>query len=145
MLRVHLGVWLAIIALGALASHAAAEVTYDKEWKYNREKDYFYKKCTFPKGGYQYLIYYKEKTEWVYWYNPAAEVFWCACPTVKHPKWGKDIRAGKDLFLMATKKAKKLEDCKFPDDDNGANFKKGKAKDKDGSTVDLTCPPPDLP
>jgi hypothetical protein len=145
MLRVCLEVCLAAFVWGVLPQPAFAQVKYDKEWSYNKDKGYYYKKCMFPKGGYQYLIYYKEKPKWVYWYNPDKEVFWCACPTVKHPKWGEDIKAGKDLFLEAKKKAKKLEDSEFPDGDDGANFKKGKAKDKDGSDVDLSCPPPDLP
>lgn len=146
MLRLVLGCSIAAFCLTLIPSRVAAQVTYDQDWSYNNQKDYYYKKCTFPAGGYQYLIFFKAKPQWVYWYNPGTQVFWCACPTVKHPQFGEDIKAGKDLFLMAKKKDKKIEDTEFPDPgDNGANFKKGKAKDKDGSEVDLTCPPPDLP
>jgi hypothetical protein len=146
MRRCCLAVFLMASIEGAFPSGVEAQVTYAPNWSYNQQKGYFYKKCSFPAGGYQYLVYYKEKPNWVYWYNPATEVFWCACPTVNHPKWGEDIKNGKDLFLMASKKAKNLEDAEFPSaGDDGANFKKGKAKDKDGSSVDLSCPPPDLP
>ncbi len=110
-------------------------------------KEYYYRECTFPAGAHQFLIYYKDrKPNWVYWYNPEKQVFWRACPTIKHPKWGNDIRNGKDLFLVATDKAREVDDCEFPDaGGDGANFGKGKAKDRDGSDVNLGCPPPDLP
>lgn len=122
------------------------QVVYDETWSYNDNRGYYYKRCTFPAGGYQYLIYYKSKPSWVYWYNPVSEVYWCACPTVRHSKWGNNIRNGEDLFLIATTKAREIEDTEFPDEgDDGANFRKGSAKDKDGSTVNLNCPPPDLP
>ncbi len=118
---------------------AKAQVTYAKDWSYNQRKDYFSKKCSFPAGGYQYLVYDKSQPKWVYWYNPGTQtqVYWCACPTVNHPKWGQNIRVGEDLFLKASTMSKNIEDTKFPDDANGANFKKGTAKDKDGSPVDL--------
>jgi len=145
MVRAYVTVCLAAFAWGALAPAVSAQVTYDKNWSYNKDKGYYYKKCAFPRGGHQYLVYYKSKPNWVYWYNPTTQVYWCACPTVNHPKWGQDIKNGKDLFLMATTKDRDLERTKFPDDANGANFKKGKAKDSDGSEVDLSCPPPDLP
>jgi hypothetical protein len=120
-------------------------VVYDRTWSYNAQKDYYYKKCSFPGGGYQYIIYYVEKPEWIYWYNPVKQVCWCACPTVKHPQWGRDVAAGKDLFLMATDKQRDPRDTTFPSD-NGANFKTGAtAKDNDGSDVNLGCPPTDLP
>ena len=121
------------------------QVSYS-DWGYNPAKDYYYRKCTFPAGGYQYVIFFKSKPDWVYWFNPAAKVYWCACPTVEHRKWGDAIRNGEDLFLMATKKSANIAECRFPDEgDDGANFTKGKAKDADGSMVDLGCPPPDLP
>lgn len=121
-------------------------VTYGP-WQYNQQKAYYYRKCAFPAGGYQYVIYYKNtKPNWVYWYNPDKQVYWCACPTSSHPKWGNAIKQGKDLFLVADKKARDVEDCDFPNPgDDGANFTKGRTKDKDGSDVDLGCPPDDLP
>jgi hypothetical protein len=55
-----------------------------------------------------------------------------------HPKWGESIQNGQDLFLIASTKARNIEDCEFPDPgDDGANFKPGKAKDKDGTEVNL--------
>ncbi|MEQ8785860.1 MAG: hypothetical protein RIC55_06160 [Pirellulaceae bacterium] len=125
---------------------SGGSVTYGP-WKYNSGKGYYYRKCSFPAGGYQYLVYYKNiKPDWVYWYNPSKQVFWCACPTSKNSRWGDDIRRGKDLFLMADTKADSLEDTVFPDaGSDGANFTPGKTKDRDGSTVDLGCPPDDLP
>lgn len=148
MVRACMVICLATFVWGAFPLHAAAQVRYDKKWSYNKGKDYYYKKCSFPKGGYQYIIFYQAKPEFIYWYNPVTEVCWCCCPTVKNPVYGDAVKKGKDLFLMADKKAKDPKDAKFPDA-NDANFKKGaakaKAKDKDGSEVDLSCPPPDLP
>jgi hypothetical protein len=120
-------------------------VVYDADWSYNDGKGYYYKRCRFPQGGYQYIIWYSEKPEWIYWYNPAKQVTWCACPTVRHPDFGDQVRNGEDLFLMASEKARDPKDATFPDDD-GANFKSGAtATDSDGSTVSLGCPPTDLP
>ena len=129
----------------SLLQPGGGAVSYS-DWIYHAQKDYYYCKCSFPAGGYQYVIYYKTKPNWVYWFNPDKNVFWCACPTVNHPKWGDSIANGQDLFLIATTKARNVGDCEFPDPgDDGANFTKGKAKDKDGSDVDLGCPPTDLP
>lgn len=132
--------------LAAAAPARATDVTYDQSWTYNNQKDYYYKKCTFPHGGYQYVCYYPDKPSWVYWYNPDKQVYWCACPTVKNTYWGADVKKGKDLFLYAGTPAKSIKDCDFPDPGNdGGNFHLGKTKDKDGSDVELGCPPPDLP
>ena len=121
-------------------------VVYDKFWSYNAGKDYYYKKCSFPAGSYQYIIFFKSKPQWLYWYNPEKQVYWCACPTVNHPRWGDDVQNGKDLFLLASTKAGSIEETRFPSaGDDGANFTTGTAKDKDGSTVTLGCPPSDLP
>jgi hypothetical protein len=132
------------IVLGG--NQPGGQVTYGP-WKVHPQKGYHYRVCTFPAGGYQYIIYYKEtKPHWIYWYNPEKSLFWCACPTATHPQWGEAIQNGSDLFLIAITKAGSVEDCEFPDPgDDGANFVKGKAKDQDGSEVDLGCPPPDLP
>lgn len=130
---------------GGFQTGGGGGVVYDKDWSYNQQKNYYYKRCSFPAGGYQYIICYPDKPEWIYWYNPAKQVCWCACPTIRHPKWGDDVAAGKDLFLMATDKAKDPRDTTFPND-TGANFKSGAtAKDLDGSDVPLGCPPTDLP
>lgn len=121
------------------------DVSYTS-WKYNPEKNYYYSKCKFPAGGYQYVIYKKSKPYWVYWYNPQKKVYWCACPTKYHPTWGDEIRRGEDLFLMASVKSSSIEGCTFPSvGTNKSKFKAGKATDDDGSTVDLGCPPSDLP
>ncbi|MDX1946709.1 MAG: hypothetical protein SFU86_15015 [Pirellulaceae bacterium] len=134
--------WLALALLVLTASPLVA-VDYS-DWQYNAGKGYYYRKCSFPAGGHQYVVYYKSRPQWVYWYNPGAQVFWSACPTINHPTWGNDIRNGKDLFLIAEVKGRNVEDCKFPMP-TGANFVPGKAKDKDGGDVALGCPPPDLP
>lgn len=130
---------------GGGGSNPLATVTYG-DWQFNQSKGYYYRVCSFPAGAYQYVIYYPSKPNWVYWYNPAKSVFWCACPTVNHPKWGDDISAGKDLFLMAETKTGDVTTTVFPDaGDDGANFVSGTATDKDGSSVNLGCPPTDLP
>jgi hypothetical protein len=117
-------------------------------WRFNNDTGYYFRVCTFPAGGYQYLILYPSKPQWVYWFNPNGPngpVFWCACPTVRHPQFGNAISQGQDLFLMATTKGRTIEQTSFPDD-AGPNFKTGaQAKDRDGSAVNLNCPPPDLP
>lgn len=145
MARVMLATFLAACAWGMFPTSVSAQVTYARNWTYNSNKSYYYKKCTFPSGDFQYLIYYKSKPNWVYWYNRHTEKFWCACPTVNHSKWGNDVRNGKDLFLIATVKSKQLGDTKFPDDADGANFKPGKTTDNQNNTVNLECPPIDLP
>ena len=115
-------------------------------WSYHETKGYYYRPCYFPAGGHQYLIYYhRAKPNWVYWFNPEKRIFWCACPTVLHPSWGDDIRAGKDLFLLAGVKARNVGDCEFPRPNDLGDFVTGSATDQDGSTVNLDCPPPDLP
>lgn len=122
---------------------SGGSVTYGN-WK-RTERGNYYRVCYFPRGGYQYLILFPQKPEWVYWYNPSSNVYWCCCPTVRHPRYGSAIAGGRDLFLMATTKAGDIEDAEFPNDP-GPNFKSSaSAKDKDGSSVTLGCPPPDLP
>ncbi len=126
---------------------ARGQVRYGA-WQFNDAKGYYFRTCTFPAGGSQYLILYPKKPQWVYWFNPngpTGPVFWSACPTVRHPQFGDAIRNGKDLFLMATTKGATIDQTEFPDD-AGANLKgEAQAKDRDGSTVDLGCPPSDLP
>jgi hypothetical protein len=134
---------LAIAASLAVSRTASAQVNYS-DWK-KTEKGNYYRLCRFPEGGHQHLVLFAEKPQWVYWYNPVSEVFWCCCPTIRHPKFADDVRAGKDQFLMATKKAKDVKEAEFPEDVS-PNFKSGaKAKDLDVSEVELGCPPPDLP
>jgi len=129
---------------GGGANVGQGQVTYGA-WQFNDAKGYYFRTCAFPAGANQYLICYPGKTQWVYWYNPASQVFWCACPTARHPEFGRAISQGQDLFLMASTKGRTLDDTTFPDN-VGANLKKGvQAKDRDGSMVSLGCPPADLP
>lgn len=132
---------------GTPAASGGGGATLDYgDWHINEQKGYCYRKCTFPAGGYQYLIYCKETPEWVYWYNPAKQVVWCRCPTVKHPQWGQNVANGEDLFAMATVKARMPLDCQFVDEgSDGSGFVQGSTTDRDGSTVALGCPPADLP
>lgn len=129
------------------ANAAQGQVRYGP-WQFNDAKGYYFRVCSFPAGGQQYLILYPNKPQWVYWFNPSAAngpVFWCACPTIRHPEFGADARNGKDQFLMAKTKGRTIDATTFPED-VGPNIKSGaKAKDKDGSEVDLGCPPPALP
>lgn len=128
----------------AATSLAQAQGVQYGPWQQTAKGNYL-RKCTLPAGGYQYLCVFPEKPEWVYWYNPATQKFWCACPTIQHPDFGRDIAAGKDLFLMATKKDATIDQTVFPADP-GANFKSNPtAKDRDGTDVPLGCPPTDLP
>jgi hypothetical protein len=125
------GKFVGIASGPAVAAGGGGSVTYDPNWSFNPQKGYYYKKCHFPAGGYQYVVFYKEKPDWIYWYNPAptSQVFWCACPTVNNARWGEAIRQGQDLFLMASRKSREIEDCVFPDEGaGGANFVKAKQK-----------------
>jgi hypothetical protein len=134
---------LAVVASFVVGRTASAQVDYGG-WQKTGQGNY-YRVCRFPQGGYQYLVLFAAKPQWAYWYNPVSEVYWCCCPTIRHPEFADDVRAGKDQFLMASKKAKDIKDAEFPEDAS-PNFKSGaKAKDKDGGDVDLGCPPPDLP
>lgn len=130
---------------GMVGGGGGGDVDYADSWSYSQQKNYYYKRCTFPQGGYQYIIWYPEKPQWIYWYNPTKQVTWCACPTMRHPDFGRRTGNGEDLFLMATQKARDPKLAVFPDN-AGANFQAGAtAVDADGSTVALGCPPTDLP
>lgn len=151
MLRKRLPIVMFALLVGlVLTTSASAEVKYSS-WKKTNLGNH-YRRCTFPNGGYQYLFLFKAKPEWVYWYNPQKKVYWSCCPTKKHPDYKDEVLAQKDLFLIAIVKANDIEQCKFPEAKPGPggspspNFKKGAtAKDRDGSDVDLGCPPSDLP
>lgn len=125
------------------AAPATAQVKYGP-WEKTAEGNFF-RRCTFPAGGHQYLILVKDNPQWVFWFNPETQVFWCACPTVRHPDFARDVKEGKKQFLMAIKKASALGQVEFPAE-AGKNFKAtARVKDKDGTTVELTPPPSDLP
>lgn len=125
------------------AAPATAQVKYGP-WEKTAEGNFF-RRCTFPAGGHQYLILVKDNPQWVFWFNPETQVFWCACPTVRHPEFAKDVKEGKDQFLMAIKKSNALSKVEFPPEP-GKNFKpNATAKDRNGKSVDLSCPPIDLP
>ena len=133
----------AFLFIAAAGRSASAQVDYGP-WQQTARGNY-YRVCMFPAGGHQLLILFPSKPQWVYWYNPDKQVYWCCCPTIKHPSFGSDAANGVDQFLMATTKSNKIEDTEFPDD-AGPNFKSNaKAKDKNGQDVTLGCPPPDLP
>ena len=109
-----------VLAAGlSFTGTAAAQVNYGS-WQKSPKGNY-YRVCKFPKGGYQYLMLFPEKPQWVYWYNPNTQVYWCCCPTIRHPQFGMDARAGKDQFLMASKKTNDIKTTMFPDD-AGPNF-----------------------
>lgn len=132
-----------MIGGGGDANVQPGQVTYG-DWQRTDRGNYI-RSCTLPGGARQYLCLSPGKPEWVYWYNPATQQFWCACPTTRHPDFGGQIAAGRDLFLMATRKAGTIDDTVFPDN-AGANFKQGvSAKDADGTSVPLGCPPTDFP
>ena len=50
--------------------------------------------------------------QFVYWYNPESKKYWARCPTVHHPKYGKQVKEGKDLwsYIPAAKRKMKLEE-----------------------------------
>src|SRR5688500_15644714 len=88
----------AIVIAGAFSANAAAQgVRYSEDWKKHPDHGYYYKTCYLPKGGYQYLIFYKNDPNWIHWFNPKGGadkkgVYWCKCPTVNHPDFGVAIR-----------------------------------------------------
>ncbi len=112
------------------------------DWKYNDRKCYYYRTCQFPGGGYQYVIYYPDTDpEWVFWYNPKSEKYWCSCPTVKHPKYGKKVRNGHEYFHRCSQPAREIEDCEWEDEITTSCT----AKNDRGESIDLAGLPTDLP
>jgi hypothetical protein len=102
-------------------SFAQAPRQQYSKWEYNAEKKYHYSKFEYkadPKAAtytHQYVLYYKDDPKlknWVYYYNPATEKVWARYPTVEHPTYGKDVKAGKEMWsiLPKEKQAKSVYD-----------------------------------
>lgn len=81
-------------------------------WQYNKEKGYHYRKFEYKANSidkeyrHEYVIYYKNdpkkqiNNNWVYFYNPTTEKYWARYPTTHHPQYGKDAKAGKEIWSV---------------------------------------------
>ncbi len=88
------------------------EVTYGP-WTRDADTGLCLRKCYLPGGDYQYLVYWSQKPDWVFWYNPKAKVYWCACPTTSHPRFGHRIANGELIFLRCEVNSQRLSQCEL--------------------------------
>jgi hypothetical protein len=154
---------LTIVGLASATTAAQAEDQMYGQWSYSQSKGYFY--CSYlyksdPGDSAfkkQYVIYAPKKDQyWVYWCNPkdnpdnkaGVDKYWGRCPTKAHPKLGKLVKEGKDVWsiLPPDKRKSRLGDLVE------ADFPEAKvmAPPVPGSTDPkrtIPCPPdpPDLP
>jgi hypothetical protein len=99
----------------------------------------------------QYVIYKPAADKiWVYWYNPKTKKFWARCPTKNHPKYGKDVVRGKDIWARLPAAGDKpgtytaAVKFSFPE----AKYEQPPvpgANDRPGDKRTMPCLPPDLP
>jgi hypothetical protein len=135
---------------GVQARPAEKRQYYDAKWSYNKPAKYYYKtyhyKPTPDYAGYkkQQVIYKPAKNKnFVYWYNPEKKVYWARCPTVKHPKYGKEVKEGKDYWSIAKNKKENLDYVQK--DDYGPVTTKAPPIPESIDNTHISCPPADLP
>lgn len=143
----------AIVLVLSVAVKVPADETAPRQYYSGwRKTDKFYYRYYYFKAArddarykYQYVIFRQKTPEWVYWYNPATKKYWARCPTREHPKYGKDIRAGKDLWstLDAEFRKDNLNDIADKDFGKVENTSPPIPGSKDKQPID--CPPSDLP
>jgi len=104
-------------------------------------------KPTSPTYHMQRVYYYESKPEWMYFYNPESQKYWCCCPTTNNPDPTCKMKAmsGAEWWgvLPPALRKKDLDDCvdDFPpasDDDCPVV-----PDSSDGELMDM--PPPGLP
>lgn len=109
-------VLLPLLALLALPILLSAQGTQPRQrysaWQHSVEKGYYYRKYEYKAKPtdtnykHEYVIYYKSdpkkhiNSNWVYFYNPTTEKIWGRYPTTNHPQYGKDARAGKEVWSV---------------------------------------------
>jgi hypothetical protein len=123
---------------------------YAKEWKYEPKAKYYYKTYNYKPMAtakvykQQYVVYKPMKDKsYVYWYNPDKKVYWARCPTVKHKKYGKEVKKGKDYWSIAVNKKASLDEVK--DEDYGKVTEDAPPVPESMDKVTISCPPSDLP
>jgi hypothetical protein len=155
-LTVALGLF-CLCQLPGLAQGPARQ-SYTKEWQYNKEKGYHYRKYEYKTAPtdtqykHQYVIYYKDDAKkqipntWVYYYNPTTEKFWARYPTTNHPKYGADAKAGKEVWSLLPKEHQKKDLYQIDQkkwEEPKANYCPPVPACKDN--CNLMSPPSDLP
>ena len=120
-----LAIWIACLGIGLLAllnlpvwAQAPGARQRYSAWQYNKDKGYHFRKYEYKVAPtdkeyrHEYVIYYKEdpkkqiNNNWVYFYNPTTEKYWGRYPTTNHPQYGKDAKAGKELWSVLPAKAR---------------------------------------
>jgi hypothetical protein len=127
-------------------------------WQYNQEKGYHYRKFEYKAEPadtaykHEYVIYYKAdpkkqiNNNWVYFYNPTTEKYWARYPTTNHPQYGKDAKAGREVWsVLPTQHRQKdlyaIEQKHWPTPP--ANYCPTVPTSSDN--INLMSPPSDLP
>ena len=151
MIRTMLLAGFAFLLLGETAS---AQTQYYGKWKKSSDGRYYcdyYYKSTPAATAYkkQYVIYNPKDPNWVYWSNPKdnpdnakkVDSYWARCPTKLHPTYGKDIKAGKDIWSILPADKRPSEYAKI----NAADFPEPKVMSPpipgEGAKGTIECPP----
>jgi hypothetical protein len=105
----------------------------------------------------QYVFWNPKDPTWVYWANPktnpdnktGADKYWGRCPTKAHPKFGKLIKQGKDVWsiLPPGKRPSRMADLREGDFPLAKEMAPPVPGAPPGDRRTIPCPtdPPDLP
>ena len=141
-----------------LGDTAAAQQQKYGQWKKSNDGryycDYLYKSkpadAAYKK---QYVFYNPKDPHWVYWVNPKdnpdnrkqVDSYWARCPTKLHPTYGKQIRAGKDIWCILPAAKRPAEFAKI----DAADFPEPKVMSPpipgEGAEGSIACPTDPLP
>jgi hypothetical protein len=146
-------VGLLLFCLGGTQARPAAgkRQYYEKTWHYNKKANYHYKEYKYkPKKNSeayktQYVVYKPAKPNWVYWYNPEKKTYWARCPTKNHPKYGQDIKKGKDYWSIIPPEKRKGNLDEINNKDYGKVTENSPPVPESNDDVHIECPPTDLP
>lgn len=112
-------------------------------WRRDADTGLYTRTCHLPGGGYQLLVFWEGRPDWIFWYNPAKGLYWCACPTESHPLFGNRITAGETLFLVCQVKSQRLSQVVLqPESETSSQMSAANSK---GENVDLDNVPSDKP
>src|SRR5437879_4749193 len=102
-----------VLALSEAQAARQRRQYYSPKWSYNKKANYHYKTYQYKakpadtRYRQQVVVYKPARAKtWVYWYNPETEKYWARCPTVHHPKYGADVKRGKDMWSMLPERKK---------------------------------------
>jgi hypothetical protein len=136
-----------ILALGAVGSagtsqaNALAGRQYYSGWVKHTQRAYYYRtyyyKPTVDYVGYRhhYVVYYPQRSQHLYFYNPYKRVYWGRCPTQTDGKGVYSLLAEKDRKATV----EEIPESAFPKPAEMPAIPEA----KDGEKMDL--PPDDLP